>query len=100
VSGEKESWILSPCDEVTFDMFMKDYSWWREVSGSRQYTIEQVDRVFAEMFRTSCRVDINPQVAVRDKAIMESALQAAFIEHNIRQSYRMAIPEHTEAAHE
>ena len=48
-------------------MFVVAYKYWRECSGSTQYSFEQIERVFAGVLNTWIKVLANSKVPQKDK---------------------------------
>lgn len=73
----------------TLEMVEADWHHWREVSGSRQYTWEQVERVFREFLLTAAR--LSDDASDEDKQKVEIMWGVAWVEHPMRQSYRVLL---------
>jgi len=77
-------------DIITFEMVLANYFQWREVSGNREYSFEQVDRVYAGFVRT-CLLALNYEsiLTVKEQEKVDSLMNVCMIEHGRRQSYRL-----------
>lgn len=78
-------------NDATYEMFVDEHSRWREMSGNKSFTCEQLDRVFADFFRTYNRAMANPEVTITDKQKMEQFIPAVTNEHSKRQAYRVML---------
>ena len=76
-------------EKYTWDYFLEEHLRFREVSGSRKYTFEQLE----EAFKGLMFVALNCAVPEDKKDMLTSLVQAISLEHQMRQRYRVMLTE-------
>lgn len=75
-------------DIPTFDMFETEFHHWRKMSGERQWTAEQMDRVFIGLVKTYLYLPVK-SMTEKEMHLSHTMIRLALVEHPHRQKYRV-----------